>query len=142
MTTAPFSAQDLALVALVAKGLDDAGIAAKASRTPSAIRSHIKRLTKRYASGNRAGLVAQACRAGQLPTAGGTVSGPLPPRLVAVLVEVAAGRTNPEIAVRLHLSVDGVKSRIRELLAWLGASGRAHAVGIAHWAGLLPEVTR
>lgn len=137
----PFAAQDLALVALIAKGLSSATVATQAGLTTAQVKDRIERMIGEHKAGNRAGLVAVAGRAGQLPTAGGVVSGPLPPRLAEVLVEVAAGRTNRQIGLRLHLSVDGVKSRVRELLAWLGANGRAHAVGIAHWAGLLPEAT-
>lgn len=132
-----FSPTDLALVHLIADGLDNPQIAAKLGIGVERVKSDIKRLATRHQASDRAALVATACRSGQIGH--GTTA--LPPRLAVVLAEVAAGRTNPQIAARLHLSVDGVKSRLRDLLAWLGANGRANAVYLAHQAGLLPKET-
>jgi len=52
-------------------------------------------------------------------------------REIAVLQLVADGFANREIGLRLHVSEETVKSHIRNLLARLDASNRAHAVSIA-----------
>lgn len=52
-------------------------------------------------------------------------------RELAVLQLVADGFPNREIGIRLHVSEETVKSHIRNLLAKLEASNRAHAVSIA-----------
>jgi len=52
-------------------------------------------------------------------------------REIAVLQLVADGCANREIGARLHVSEETVKSHIRNLLAKLEASNRAHAVSIA-----------
>lgn len=139
--TAPFTPADLALVALIAKGLDDAAIAAESGLTTSAAKGRVKRLIQRRGAGGRAGLVGQACRAGQLGPPHG-LNGYLPRRLSEVLPGMACGQTNREIAAVLHLSVDAIKARNADLYEHLGVNGRAHAVWIAHRAGLLPEATR
>jgi len=59
-------------------------------------------------------------------------------RQVQVLREVARGATNAEIAAKLFLSEETVKTHVRHLLAALGARSRAHAVAIGFEQRLLP----
>jgi DNA-binding NarL/FixJ family response regulator len=56
-------------------------------------------------------------------------------RLQTVLV--AVGNANKEIAGRLSLTEETVKSHIRNILAKLGANDRTHAVAIAAKRGIL-----
>ncbi len=56
---------------------------------------------------------------------------PLTPREEEVLLTVAAGRTNAEIADELHISLSTVKTHLASLMAKLGARNR---VEIALWA--------
>ncbi len=56
---------------------------------------------------------------------------PLTPREEEVLVTVASGRTNPEIADELHISLSTVKTHLASLMNKLGARNR---VEIAMWA--------
>ena len=54
-----------------------------------------------------------------------------------VLVLVAQGLTNRQIGERLYISAKTVSVHISNVLAKLGASGRAEAVSLAHQRGLL-----
>jgi DNA-binding NarL/FixJ family response regulator len=54
----------------------------------------------------------------------------LTPREIDVLRLVAGGNANKEIAVRLSLTEETVKSHVRNILAKLGAHDRTHAVAI------------
>jgi DNA-binding NarL/FixJ family response regulator len=58
-------------------------------------------------------------------------------RELEVLQLVADGLTNDEIAARLIVSLETVKTHVRNTLAKLKANSRAHAVGIGLRAGLL-----
>ena len=61
----------------------------------------------------------------------------LTPREVDVLRLVASGNANKEIAVRLSLTEETVKSHIRSILSKLGANDRTHAVTIGHKRGII-----
>ena len=52
----------------------------------------------------------------------------LSPKQLAVLEELAAGRSNKEIAARLNISDDTVGSHMKEILGRLGARNRTEAV--------------
>jgi len=54
----------------------------------------------------------------------------LTPREVDVLERIAAGRTNPEIAAELFLTVPTVKSYVNQVFAKLGVRTRAEAVAL------------
>jgi DNA-binding NarL/FixJ family response regulator len=54
-----------------------------------------------------------------------------------VLAEVAAGRSNPEIGERLHISAATAKTHVGRLLMKLGARDRAQLVMIAYESGLV-----
>jgi DNA-binding NarL/FixJ family response regulator len=53
---------------------------------------------------------------------------PLTPREREVAMELAAGRTNAQIAYRLHLSERTVEKHVSNLLSKLGLSTRAEVV--------------
>jgi DNA-binding NarL/FixJ family response regulator len=59
-------------------------------------------------------------------------------RELEVLQLIADGRSNAEIAKQLVVLVETVKSHVRQILRKLGATSRAHAVGI----GLRAELVR
>lgn len=54
-----------------------------------------------------------------------------------VLVMVANGLRNDEIATELGLKLETVKSHMKNLISELGANNRAHAVAIAMRKGLI-----
>jgi RNA polymerase sigma factor (sigma-70 family) len=82
---------------------------------------------------------ARALLAGEAPTpppgdrawAEPGADSPLSERETGVLRLIAAGDSNEEIAGKLHLSPETVKSHVKATLRKLNARNRAHAVGIA-----------
>jgi DNA-binding NarL/FixJ family response regulator len=69
-----------------------------------------------------------------VPTGGGDV---LTAREAEVLTLVAEGLSNRQIGEQLYISGKTVSVHVSNLLAKLGAGGRAEAVTIAHRRGLL-----
>jgi DNA-binding NarL/FixJ family response regulator len=61
----------------------------------------------------------------------------LTPREAGVLRLIAGGNANKEIAARLSLTEETVKSHVRSILAKLGASDRTHAVTIGLKRGII-----
>jgi len=59
-------------------------------------------------------------------------------RELTVLHELAAGRSNKEIAARLHVSPNTVKTHVARLFEKLGASRRTDAIARARELGLVP----
>jgi DNA-binding NarL/FixJ family response regulator len=62
---------------------------------------------------------------------------PLTPAEIDVLRLIAAGNTNRLIGVRLHISEDTVKARVKNILSKLDAHDRTHAVTIALKRGII-----
>ena len=59
-------------------------------------------------------------------------------RELEVLAELAAGRANKEIAARLHVSPNTVKTHVARLFEKLGAQRRTEAIRKARELGLVP----
>ena len=60
------------------------------------------------------------------------------PRELAVLQELAAGRSNKEIATRLNVSPNTVKTHVARLFEKLGAKRRTDAINRARELGIVP----
>jgi len=67
---------------------------------------------------------------------------PLSEREVDVLGLVGAGRSNPEIADALFISLATVKTHVRHILAKLDLRDRAQAIVLAHECGLVEALPR
>jgi DNA-binding CsgD family transcriptional regulator len=76
-------------------------------------------------------------RRGRLTAAGTPVGDVLTAREAEVLTLVAQGLSNRQIGDKLFISGKTVSVHVSNLLAKLGASGRAEAVSIAHQRGLI-----
>jgi len=61
----------------------------------------------------------------------------LTPKEVEVLRLIAAGNANKEIAARLSVTEETVKSRVKKILEKLGANDRTHAVSIGLKRGII-----
>lgn len=61
----------------------------------------------------------------------------LPTRQLEILRLVAAGMPQAEIARRLHITTDTVKTHLRGLYQSMGATNAPHAVAIAYRLGIL-----
>lgn len=70
------------------------------------------------------------------PAAQGSLG--ISPRELTVLQELAAGRSNKEIAAELHISPNTVKTHVSRLFEKLGAERRTDAINKARELGLLP----
>ena len=61
----------------------------------------------------------------------------LTPKEIAVLRLIAGGNANKEIAARLSITEETVKSRVKNILDKLGAKDRTHAVTIGLKRGII-----
>jgi LuxR family maltose regulon positive regulatory protein len=64
---------------------------------------------------------------------------PLTPREIEVLGHLAQGLTMEDIATALHLSVNTVKTHLKNIYRKLGVSGRSAAMRRAREVNLLPH---
>ena len=60
------------------------------------------------------------------------------PRELTVLLEIAAGRSNKEIAANLDVSLNTVKTHVARLFEKLGAKRRTDAINRARELGIVP----
>ena len=123
----------------------------------SALRAGAVGYLLKDAGGERLVAAVEAAAAGEMPLAPAVVArlvasyvarpGPGAPsqdRLTAlsererdVLGLIGAGRSNPEIAAELFVSLATVKTHVRHILAKLGVRDRAQAIVLAHECGLV-----
>lgn len=134
----PLTDREVQVVRLVAFGKTNAEIGTELWLSPTTVKTHIARIAAKFGTGDRAGIVGAAVRNGYLrvpltrPVPAGFDEG-----LFDVLVRIAHGRSNQQIAAELTLSVDAVKSRVRRLLAVLSVCSREEAVAAGVACGAL-----
>jgi DNA-binding NarL/FixJ family response regulator len=86
-------------------------------------------------------LIEQFARASPPSGASAAALEELTPREMEVLVLIARGRSNREIASELVLSEATVKTHVKRVLAKLGVRDRVHAVVLAYESGLITPGT-
>jgi DNA-binding NarL/FixJ family response regulator len=87
-------------------------------------------------------LITEFARLRQTPVASGTALAALTPRETQVLRLVAEGLSNPEIAVRLVVTEETVKTHVSRVLNKLGLRDRTQAVVTAYETGLVVPGSR
>lgn len=137
------SVREMQVVALVAHGKSNAQIAAELWLAESTVREHLANVGAKLGMDNRAGIVGAAiCRGHLVVLVTGTPPAGFNEGLYDVLVRVARGRSNHQIAAELVISHDAVKTRIRRLLSLLQVKSREEAVVAGVACGALPLVRR
>ncbi|KUN04513.1 transcriptional regulator [Streptomyces canus] len=76
------------------------------------------------------------------PASTASLSAPLTPRESEVLVLLAQGKSNAEIAEKMSVSTATVRSHVHHLLRKLGVGTRAQAVAVAYESGLISAIGR
>lgn len=125
----PPTPREMQVVQLVARGMTNTEIAAELVLAPTTVKQHIARIGVKFNVGDRAGIIGAAIRRGylQVPVTGLTPAG-FDEGLFDVLVRIARGLDNREIAAELGLGYEAVKYRVKRLLAVLGVHSREEAV--------------
>ncbi|MFE6853459.1 hypothetical protein ACFVDH_22045 [Streptomyces sp. NPDC057674] len=141
---------DMPILAGLARGRTGNEIADATSTPAATVRQRIRRLRARTGANNSPELVAIAYRAGWLDALPTEPRAPihLPDTEARVLEHLAAGRTNPQIALALGVSVPTAINYVRRLCSLLDASRpgepdhssrcRAVALGYQHGHLALP----
>jgi DNA-binding CsgD family transcriptional regulator len=83
-------------------------------------------------------VIARPARAGFDGNPQGVAQLGISPRELTVLAELAAGRSNKEIAQRLEVSPNTVKTHVAQVYRKLGAQRRTDAINRARELGILP----
>lgn len=131
--------REIEVLDLASRGLADPQIARGLGLSQRTIREHLTRLYSKLEVRNRAAAVAAGFRLGLLaPGPAAVVGAPsLKPRLAPLLLLIAVGMRDEEIAAERSSTLPVVRYRVRELRKALGAVSREHAVRLAVEGGLL-----
>ncbi|WP_373283248.1 LuxR C-terminal-related transcriptional regulator, partial [Nocardia vinacea] len=128
------------VLALVAEGKTNAEIGAALGIAASTAMIHLVNIRHKLRVSGRAGLAVTAARAGALPEQDSAdIGSPLTDREKEVLALVATGKSNPEIAAALGISVQTVETHLARTTSKLPVSGRAGMAVTAARADILPE---
>lgn len=135
------TARELQVVRLVAEGRSNPEVGKILKLSPLTAKRHMQRIGEKLGTGDRAGIVAQTYRTGQLSVVrSGDVE--FEERLTAVLLGIARGLSNAEIAAVLFVAETTVKSRVLVLFRLLGVHDRAAAVKAGLECGAISLVPR
>ena len=117
------SAREAEVARLVLAGHEVEEIAASLLLSPLTVRTHLSRVLCAFGVATRVGLLAAV--GGTTPTEAPALPAPaLSPRQAEVAALVASGRTNPQIAGELGISVKGVEKHVGDILARWHAGSR------------------
>lgn len=121
------SAREAEVARAVLAGQEVDEIAAALFLSPRTVRTHLSRVLCAFGVATRVGLLAAvggATHDAGRPGASGPGAAPLSPRQAEVAALVAAGRTNPQIAGALGISVKGVEKHVSDVLLRWDAGSR------------------
>lgn len=124
-----------------ADGLTNAGIAERLGVSPNAAKALLATAAEKLGTGDRAGMVGVALRAGILrprPLPAGVLLPAVRPVHATVVGLIAQGCSNGQIAAATGVSVGAGQARVKWWLVHFGARNRAHAVRLAADAGVRP----
>lgn len=137
------TARECQVVELVAEGRSNSAIGAELGLTPLTVKSHLHRIGIKVGVQDRAGILGRAVLTGQvLIPSGRTVPDGFEERHFELLVRIARGWTNAEIAAELGVTLNVAKWHIRKLLALLKVASREEAVAAGFACGVLRAVPK
>lgn len=132
------TAREIQVLELVARGKTNLEIGADLGLSPVTVKQHLSRIGVKLGIGDRAGILGAAIKTGvlQVPVEGQVPAG-FNKGLFDVLVRIARGLDNRQIAAELDVDFEVVKRRVRRLLKLLGARNREQAVVAGFACGVL-----
>ncbi|TQK68847.1 helix-turn-helix transcriptional regulator [Nocardioides sp. SLBN-35] len=119
---AALSAREAEVARAVLAGQEVEEIAASLFLSPRTVRTHLSRVLCAFGVATRVGLLAAV--GDDLPSQAPPGAPTLSPRQAEVAALVAAGRTNPQIAGELGISVKGVEKHVGDVLLRWNAGSR------------------
>lgn len=139
----PLTARECQVVELVAEGRSNPAIAGELGLTPLTVKSHMHRIGIKVGVQDRAAILSRAVLTGQVLIPPGR---PVPDGFgkdhFDLLVRIARGQTNAEIAAELGVTLDVAKWDVRKLLALFGVASREELVTAGFACGVLRAVPR
>lgn len=129
-----FSARELQVLSEVARGKSNQEIGKILGLSPLTIKSHVRRIFKKTGTSDRQNLVSWGYRQGylqRLRKEEREITEPLTDRERECVVLVIFGLSNKQIAKRIFLSEDTVKTHLRKAFKKTGAMSRAHIITLA-----------
>jgi DNA-binding NarL/FixJ family response regulator len=133
----PPSARESQVLRLMSYGLGNRQIARTLRVSDHTVKTFVSRMLAKFEAANRAALIANGFARGVLaprPLHPGVIAPPIDGHLAVVLLRIAQGKTNREIAAELGIEEHRA---VRGLLGFLGVTGRDGAVRIGVEAGYL-----
>ena len=131
------------VVELVAEGRSNGAIGAELGLMPLTVKAHLHRIGIKVGVQDRAGILGRAVLTGQVLV---PPVRPVPHGFdkdhFELLVRIARGMSNAEIAAEFGVTLDAAKYRVRKLLVLLGVASREEAVAAGFACGVLRAVPK
>jgi DNA-binding NarL/FixJ family response regulator len=148
----PLSQRQLQVLQAMADGLGRAEIAGRLGISVHSVHTHVRLLFRQLDAHSRSQAVALGYRYGYLIPGGGGLeperqvraddepAATLPPRQLAVIMGLARGLSDAEIAQRIGVRPEAVPAILKQIRAGLGRYNRAGLVGLAYRLGILADL--
>lgn len=137
--TCTLTQREIQVLAGIARGEENAEIAARLGIALSTVKSHVERMRERHGAPSRSALVRIGYERAWLTALTPEERPPttLPPRQLQVLQYAAQGLTDEQMARTLGIGAATVSEHIRRMGTALNARTRAHAVALGYQHGHL-----